>query len=344
MARGTTVFAVLNLYPYNAGHLMLVPYRHVPDYTDLTVEEVAELGAFTQTAMRTIRSVSGAHGFNIGMNQGPSPAPASPTTCTSTPCRAGAGTPTSCRSSGSPGCCRRCSARPGRCWPRPGPAPPSRSGGLSARRQRPARRRPRSSRPLVARPGPGRGHPRHGHDRRHARRGRRGGRPVRHRPPVLGHRRRHVLRRCWTCSTARWPGPAAAARSSARCSTPSATAPPTRRSSPALAWWFSGARRQPAAGAARADLPGARRPHLLHQGAGRGRRASSCDVGIVERTERLILVLVGTGLTGLGVPYALHVALWVLLAGQRGHGRSSGSSPSAGPPRARALPVPPAAP
>jgi ATP adenylyltransferase len=42
----------------------------VPDYTDLTIAEVAELGAFTQTAMRVVRSVSGAHGFNIGMNQG----------------------------------------------------------------------------------------------------------------------------------------------------------------------------------------------------------------------------------------------------------------------------------
>jgi CDP-diacylglycerol--glycerol-3-phosphate 3-phosphatidyltransferase len=41
----------------------------------------------------------------------------------------------------------------------------------------------------------------------------------------------------------------------------------------------------------------------------------TCDVGIVERTERLILVLVGTGLSGLGVPYAVHVALWVLLVG-----------------------------
>ncbi|MBB3081970.1 phosphatidylinositol phosphate synthase [Geodermatophilus sabuli] len=41
----------------------------------------------------------------------------------------------------------------------------------------------------------------------------------------------------------------------------------------------------------------------------------SCDVGIVERTERLILVLVGTGFTGLGIPYALHVTLWVLLVG-----------------------------
>ena len=40
-----------------------------------------------------------------------------------------------------------------------------------------------------------------------------------------------------------------------------------------------------------------------------------CDVGIVERLERLLLVLFGTGLTGLGVPYALHVGLWALLAG-----------------------------
>ncbi|SEO96095.1 HIT family protein [Trujillonella endophytica] len=70
VARGRTVFAVLNLYPYNAGHLMVVPYRHVPDYTDLTADEVAEMGSFTQTAMRVVRSVSGAHGFNIGMNQG----------------------------------------------------------------------------------------------------------------------------------------------------------------------------------------------------------------------------------------------------------------------------------
>jgi CDP-diacylglycerol--glycerol-3-phosphate 3-phosphatidyltransferase len=41
----------------------------------------------------------------------------------------------------------------------------------------------------------------------------------------------------------------------------------------------------------------------------------SCDVGIVERTERLILVLVGTGFTGLGIPYAVHATLWLLLAG-----------------------------
>ncbi|WP_216217438.1 HIT family protein [Amycolatopsis aidingensis] len=70
LARGSTVYAVLNLYPYNPGHLMVVPYRHVADYTELTTEETAEVAEFTQRAMTVIREVSAAHGFNIGMNQG----------------------------------------------------------------------------------------------------------------------------------------------------------------------------------------------------------------------------------------------------------------------------------
>jgi ATP adenylyltransferase len=70
VARGGTVFAVLNLYPYNPGHLMVCPYRHVADYTELTDPETVELAHFTQTAMRLVRQVSGAHGFNLGMNQG----------------------------------------------------------------------------------------------------------------------------------------------------------------------------------------------------------------------------------------------------------------------------------
>ncbi|AHH95813.1 HIT family protein [Kutzneria albida] len=70
LARGELVYAVLNLYPYNAGHLMVVPYRHVADYPDLTPAETVELAEFTQRAMRTIRRVSGPHGFNVGMNQG----------------------------------------------------------------------------------------------------------------------------------------------------------------------------------------------------------------------------------------------------------------------------------
>jgi ATP adenylyltransferase len=70
IARGATVFAVLNLFPYNSGHLMVVPYRHVADYTSLDVAECGELAAFTQRAMVAVRAASGAHGFNIGMNQG----------------------------------------------------------------------------------------------------------------------------------------------------------------------------------------------------------------------------------------------------------------------------------
>ncbi|MGP4110929.1 HIT family protein [Streptomyces sp. 4N509B] len=70
IARGEAVYAVLNLYPYSPGHLMVVPYRHVADYTELTAEETVELAALTKRAMAAIRTASGAHGFNIGMNQG----------------------------------------------------------------------------------------------------------------------------------------------------------------------------------------------------------------------------------------------------------------------------------
>lgn len=69
-ARGATTFGVLNLFPYNSGHIMFCPYRHVADYTELTTEEAAELATMTQQGMRVLRQVSGAQGFNIGMNQG----------------------------------------------------------------------------------------------------------------------------------------------------------------------------------------------------------------------------------------------------------------------------------
>ena len=68
--RGTVAFAVLNLFPYNAGHLMLVPYRHIGGYDELTSEEATEIAALTQHAIRAIRHASGAQGFNVGMNLG----------------------------------------------------------------------------------------------------------------------------------------------------------------------------------------------------------------------------------------------------------------------------------
>ena len=45
VARGEQVYAVLNLFPYNPGHLMVVPFRHMPDYTDLDGDELAEFSA-----------------------------------------------------------------------------------------------------------------------------------------------------------------------------------------------------------------------------------------------------------------------------------------------------------
>lgn len=68
--RGESAYAVLNLYPYNAGHLLVCPYRHVADYTDLTDEETLEIAELTKTAMRAMRKVTNPHGFNLGMNQG----------------------------------------------------------------------------------------------------------------------------------------------------------------------------------------------------------------------------------------------------------------------------------
>ena len=68
--RGRLAFSVLNLYPYSPGHLLVCPYRHVADYTDLTDDETVEVAAMTQQAMRVVRAASAPHGFNLGLNQG----------------------------------------------------------------------------------------------------------------------------------------------------------------------------------------------------------------------------------------------------------------------------------
>lgn len=70
VARGTHAYVVLNLFPYNPGHLLVCPYRHVADYTEITPEETAEIAGLSQRAMTVIRAVSHPHGFNLGMNQG----------------------------------------------------------------------------------------------------------------------------------------------------------------------------------------------------------------------------------------------------------------------------------
>lgn len=70
VARGEHAYVVMNLYPYNAGHLLVCPYRHIATYDEANRDEVLEIAALTQTAMRVHREVSRVDGFNIGMNQG----------------------------------------------------------------------------------------------------------------------------------------------------------------------------------------------------------------------------------------------------------------------------------
>ncbi len=72
VARGELVYVVLNLYPYNPGHSMVVPYRRVAELEDLTEEESIELMSVTQKLIRVIKAVSRPHGFNVGLNLGSS--------------------------------------------------------------------------------------------------------------------------------------------------------------------------------------------------------------------------------------------------------------------------------
>jgi len=70
VARGEHAYVLLNLFPYNSGHLLVCPYRHVATYDLATPEEVAEIASLTQEAMRVLTATARVQGFNIGMNQG----------------------------------------------------------------------------------------------------------------------------------------------------------------------------------------------------------------------------------------------------------------------------------
>lgn len=68
--RGETCFVILNLFPYTAGHLLVVPYREVADLDDLTSEETADLWATVTEAVGVVRRVSRPEGLNVGLNLG----------------------------------------------------------------------------------------------------------------------------------------------------------------------------------------------------------------------------------------------------------------------------------
>lgn len=70
VARGRACFALLNLYPYNSGHILVCTYRHVSLYTDLTDEERIEMGRMAARAMEALGEALRPAGFNLGMNQG----------------------------------------------------------------------------------------------------------------------------------------------------------------------------------------------------------------------------------------------------------------------------------
>ncbi|WP_080796847.1 HIT family protein [Corynebacterium pacaense] len=70
VARGETVYCVLNLYPYNAGHMMVVPFRKEKDLEHLTPEESAELMLFVQHSIRTLKAASRPDAVNVGLNLG----------------------------------------------------------------------------------------------------------------------------------------------------------------------------------------------------------------------------------------------------------------------------------
>jgi len=70
VARGRVSFVILNLYPYNNGHLMVVPNRHVPSLASLTADEQAELMQLTRRAEIALTEAYAPHGLNVGINLG----------------------------------------------------------------------------------------------------------------------------------------------------------------------------------------------------------------------------------------------------------------------------------
>jgi ATP adenylyltransferase len=70
LRRGKYCFVVMNLYPYNNGHLMVVPFRHVADLSELSEEEKSELLFLAHKITETMREVMRSEGFNLGINLG----------------------------------------------------------------------------------------------------------------------------------------------------------------------------------------------------------------------------------------------------------------------------------
>ena len=70
LARGELAFAILNSYPYNPGHLMVAPFRHVGEFGALGADELAEVDALIARSIEVLGAEMQPHGYNLGMNLG----------------------------------------------------------------------------------------------------------------------------------------------------------------------------------------------------------------------------------------------------------------------------------
>jgi ATP adenylyltransferase len=70
LQRGETCFVMLNAFPYNSGHLMVSPLRHVPSLEDLGADELLELMTLVQRSLSALRETYRPDGFNLGVNEG----------------------------------------------------------------------------------------------------------------------------------------------------------------------------------------------------------------------------------------------------------------------------------
>lgn len=68
LERGEHCFAILNLYPYTSGHLMIVPFKHTGTIEDLKADTLAEMMSMAVRSMHAIREAFGPDGFNLGIN------------------------------------------------------------------------------------------------------------------------------------------------------------------------------------------------------------------------------------------------------------------------------------
>lgn len=68
--KGKFSFVMMNLYPYNSGHLMIIPYRHLADYLELSDEEINEIMFLNKKAIESLNNLMSPHGFNFGANIG----------------------------------------------------------------------------------------------------------------------------------------------------------------------------------------------------------------------------------------------------------------------------------